>query len=62
MSLVKAKFHYTGPTGPAGTRADFFARPGPQTRVSGLGLCLVGSDRARVVEFSYYKSRAYLLK
>ena len=31
---VKAKFHYTGPTGPARTRAEFFARPGPQTRVS----------------------------
>ena len=37
----KAKFHYTGPTGPARNRADFFARPGPQIRVSDkvLGLC-----------------------
>ena len=52
---VKAKFHDTGPTGPARTRVDFFARPGPQTRVSdkARGLCLVGSGRARVVEFSY---------
>ena len=32
--LIKAKFYYTGPTGPDRTRADFFARPGPQTRVS----------------------------
>jgi len=44
--LIQAKFHYTGPTGPDRTRTDFFARPGP-------GLCLVGSGRARVVEFSY---------
>jgi len=52
---VKAKFHYTGPTGSDRTRANFFARPGPQTRVSDKvrGLCLVGSDRARVVELSY---------
>jgi len=44
-----------GPTGPARTRMDFFARPGPQTRVSDKvrGLCLVVSGRARVVEFSY---------
>ena len=43
-------------TRPDRTRADFFARPGPQTRVSDevRGLCLVGSRRARVVEFSYY--------
>jgi len=53
--LIQAKFHYTGPTGPDRTRTDFFARPGPQTRVSDKvhGLCLVGSGRARVVEFSY---------
>ena len=55
---IKAKFHYTDPTGPARTRTDFFARPGPQTRISDKvrGLCLVGSGRARVVEFSYNKS------
>jgi len=48
-----------GPTGPDRTRTDFFARPGPQTRVSDKvrGLCLVGSGRARVVEFSYYQIR-----
>ena len=53
---LKAKFHYTGPTGPARTRTDFFARPRPQTRVFDKvrRLCLVGSGRARVVEFSYY--------
>jgi len=42
VALVKAKFHYTDPTGPAPTRTD------PH------GLCLVGSGRARVVEFSLY--------
>ena len=48
------------PTGPARTRTDFFARPGPQTRVSDkvLGLCLVGSGQTRVVEFSYNRVRA----
>jgi len=62
--LIKAKFHYTGPTGPARTRTDFFARPGPQTRVSGKvsGLCLVGSGRARVVEFSYYGATLFISK
>jgi len=56
---IKAKFHYTGPTGPALTRADFFAKPGTQTRVSDKvrGLCLVGSGRAPVVEFSYKSVR-----
>ena len=56
---LKAKFHYTDPTRPDRTRADFFARPGPQTRVSDKvrGLCLVGSGRARVVEFSYTDAR-----
>ena len=32
ISSVKAKFHYTGPTGPARTRADVFARPGSPTK------------------------------
>ena len=52
---VKAKFHYTIPIGPDRTRADCFARPGSAARVSDKvrGLCLVGSGRARVVEFSY---------
>jgi len=55
---VKAKFHYTGQTRPDRTHADFFSRPGPQTRVSEKvrGLCLVGSGRARVVEFSLHSS------
>jgi len=49
----KAKFHYTGPTGPDRTRADphgpngVSRRPGPQKSP-------VGSGRARVVEFSLY--------
>ena len=50
---LKAKFHYTGPDR---TRAD---PHGPaQTRVSDKVrvLCLVGSGRARVVEFSYNHS------
>jgi len=57
LRLVKAKFHYMGPTGPARTRTDFVGdphgpngvsrRPGPQKSP-----CVSG--RARVVEFSYY--------
>ena len=55
--LVIAKFHYTGPTGPARTflRRNFVGsvrvsdkvRAGPR-----------GSGRARVVEFSYKRARA----
>ena len=42
-----------------GARPDphgLFRETGPQTRVSDevRGLCLIGSGRARVVEFSYY--------
>ena len=59
---VTAKFHYTGPTGPDRTRAGFFCGPG--LRETPLGPCgsptksvrvragLVGSGRARVMEFS----------
>ena len=59
--VVKAKFHYTGPTGPDRTHTDphelfretLAADPGlRQVR----GLCLVGSGRVRVVEFSYNQS------
>ena len=39
------KFHYTDPTG-----RDPITRPGSDKV---RGLCLVGSGRARVVEFSY---------
>jgi len=45
-----AKFHYTGPTGPARTQRSFAAkkvRAGPVGSVS-------GPCRARVVEFSSY--------
>ena len=55
-STLKAKFHYTGPTGPDRTRPDFVGdphgpngvsrRPGPQKSPCGSGLALV-------VEFSY---------
>jgi len=50
---VIAKFHYTGPIGPDQTKsADFVGDPrGPN---GPSGLCLVGSGRARLVEFSYY--------
>jgi len=67
--LVKAKFHHTGPTGPDRTRTDprglfretraadpgLRLSPRGSTRVSDKvrGLCLVGSGRAGVVEFSY---------
>ena len=55
-SLLIAKFHYTGPTGPDQTKsADFVGdpglRPGSREKVR-AGQC--GSGRARVVEFSYY--------
>ena len=45
--LFIAKFHYTGPTGPA--RTFFAARVSERVRA---GPC--GSGRARVVEFSLY--------
>jgi len=53
---VKAKFHYTGPTGPARTRTDFVGDPhGPNgvSRRPGPQKSPCGSGRARVVEFSY---------
>ena len=60
FSKVKAKFHYTGPTGPdrtlSETRADpteFLGDPG-RKKVR-AGPC--GSGRARVVEFSYYRQQ-----
>jgi len=45
---VKAKFHYTDPTGPARTQRSFAAK---KVRA---GPC--GSGRVRVVEFSYYRA------
>ena len=55
-SSIKAKFHYTGPTGPARTRTDFVGGPRLPTEFLGdpdrSGPC--GSCRAHVVEFSYY--------
>ena len=63
--LIKAKFHYTDLTGPSRTFSrDRAADPGLRqspcgsARVSDRvrGLCLVGSSRARVVEFSYYRA------
>ena len=52
---VKAKFHYTGPIGPALTRTDFVGDPHGPTEFLGdpgrSGPC--GSARVRVVEFSY---------
>jgi len=48
-----AKFHYTGPTGPDLTKsADFVGGIRQSPRFVG-GLCLVGTGRASVVEFSY---------
>ena len=51
---MKAKFHYTGPTGPDQTKsADFFGDPGlrPGSREK-VRVGPVGSGLARVVEFS----------
>ena len=65
LMRIKAKFHYTGPTGPDRTRTDphgLFCGPG--LRETPLGPCgsptksvpvragPVGSGRARAVEFS----------
>jgi len=58
--LVKAKFHYTGPTGHDRTRTDFAGdRHGPTEFLgdpgrSGPG----GSGRARVEEFSQYQTKS----
>ena len=51
-SLLKAKFHYTGPTGPA--RTLFAARVSEKLRWvrAGLRQSPCGSARVRVVEFS----------
>ena len=46
--VVKAKFHYTDPTGPARTQRSFAAKKSVRVRAGP-----VGSGRARVVEFSY---------
>ena len=61
--IVKAKFHYTGPTGPARTRTDphgLCRRPAriqrsfSETRAAKkVPAGPVGSGRARVVQFSY---------
>ena len=48
LNTVKAKFHYTGPHGPARTRTDpteFLGDPGRKKSPCGSG-------QARVVEFS----------
>ena len=54
ICLNKAKFHYTGPTGPA--RIFFAARVSEKLRWvrAGHRLSPCGSGRARVVEFSLY--------
>ena len=55
-SILIAKFHYTGPTGPDQTKsADLVGDPGrrPGSRET-VRAGPVGSDRARVVEFSLY--------
>ena len=52
---VIAKFHYTGPTGPARTRTDFVGDPHEPNGVSrrpGPQKSPCGSGRVRVVEFS----------
>ena len=52
IAVVLAKSHYTCPNGPDPTRPD---RTGPdRTRSYKVrGLCLIGSGRVRLVEFSY---------
>ena len=51
---VKAKFHYTGPT--ADPRGLFRETPAADPGLRQSPRTLVGSGRARVVEFSYYEA------
>ena len=53
--LFKAKFHYTGPTGPARTPDQ---RSLSEIRVVRVRAGPVGSGRARVVEFSLYATKS----
>jgi len=61
--LLIAKFHYTGPTGPARTRTTRISEKLRwSVRVSDkVRAGPVGSGRARVVEFSFYGASARLL-
>jgi len=58
--LFKAKFHYTGPTGPARTLSE--TRTGQRSlseiRVVRVRAGPVGSGRARVVECSLYATKS----
>jgi len=57
---LKARFHYTGPTGFARTRTDFVGdkhRPNGVSRRPGPQKSPCGSGRARVVEFSLNTTR-----
>jgi len=59
---IIAKFHYTGPTGPARTRTDPNdpdRRETPLVR-AGLRQCPCGSGRASVVEFSLNETHSLL--
>ena len=49
--LLIAKFHYTGPTGPARTRTDRHGLCRRPARTNGVSR-RSGSGRARLVEFS----------
>ena len=50
---LKAKFHYTGPTGPARTLSETHTNPTEFFWRPGLQKSSCGSGQARVVEFSY---------
>ena len=62
-STVVAKFHYTGPTGPARTRTDFMRPGSPRNSVGSVRVSDKvragprGSGRVRVEEFSLYRTR-----
>jgi len=49
---VKAKFHYTDPTGPARTQRSFAAKKSVRVR-AGRRQSPCGSGRVRVMEFSF---------
>jgi len=50
---LKAKFHYTGPTGPTRTLSETHTNPTEFFWRPGLQKSSCGSGQARVVEFSY---------
>jgi len=60
VRCLKAKFHYTGPTGPARTLSQTRTDPTEFLGDPGRKKSPCGSGRVRVVEFSYYGIPVYV--